>query len=119
MIAFEERHDVGLRPQQQVAGAWHAAELCTGRAEQVGANLIEGDTELADRLARVNVQECAMGTGRHPDLKGWLHRTDLMVGMLDMDHEGVRAYRLGNGIRVERARSVDAYDIDLKTVVAS
>ena len=104
----DERRDPQIRVAPPARPRQGVPPRVRGHARQVGADGRDVEIEVADRRARVDVDEDATLAGAGADLLDRLQRADLVVGELDADERGGGVDGVDHGHRVELAVTVDA-----------
>ena len=105
--AVHELFQPDAGPDIQRADALGSVEFVAGHGEQVDAQVVHLDGDLADGLGTVAVHQGAVAVGDFSDLGDGLDGTDLVVGVHDGDQRRFRRDGLLNLSSVNHAVLVD------------
>src|SRR5207253_8441535 len=94
----------------QHADAFGGVQLVPGDRQQIDAEVVHFDGNLAERLGGVGVQQDAAGTAECGDLVDRLEGADLVLGVHDADQRGPAVNRRTDVVRVNAAVAVDRHD---------
>jgi len=116
--AEQNRFDGSAVSHVERTDALGSIELVAGERQQVDAERIDVERDLAGRLGRVGMHQAAVGARQPGDLGDRLEGADLVVGVHHRDQCRVRAQRRRDVGRRDAARRIDADDRDVPTEFA-